>query len=124
MHERQGGLHVRVGQVRVELPQLMRGEHSLVDERATRQRREVDVDFVLGALAQHEGQSLEVHALGGGLTTGHEELTEPRHDTARGRAEGCRIGRDEAPAQHAQAFLAGDGLDARHRSGLGIIVAR
>ena len=64
VHQRQRRLDALVGQVGEELGELRRGEHALVDERAARQRREVDRlrrrgDLVLAALAGDEQLAVE-----------------------------------------------------------------
>ena len=106
VHEGERRLEARVGQVGVERLELARREHALVDDRASGQRREVDAELVLDALAQREDATVEletglVSALGG-----HEQLPEGRHDTARRRTDAGRIDRDLAPAQHDEALLA------------------
>ena len=50
-----------VDQVGEEVVELVGGQHALVGEGARRQRREVDVGLVLGALAQAERQPLQRH---------------------------------------------------------------
>jgi hypothetical protein len=63
---------------------------------------------VLGALADHVGPPLELHARG----AADEQLTEGRHGVARQRAQRRVVGRHLAPAQHVEAL----GLDdLRHR---------
>ena len=52
---RQLGLEALVREVRVERLQLGGGQHALVDDGPGGQRREVDAELVLGALAQPEG---------------------------------------------------------------------
>ena len=62
VHDGERGGDPLVDQVGEELVELVGGEHALVDEGARRQRREVDVGLVLGALAQAERQPLQRHA--------------------------------------------------------------
>ncbi len=45
-----------------ERPQLVGGEHPLVDAGAAGQRREVHVGVLLDALAHHEGHAIEVES--------------------------------------------------------------
>ena len=62
VHQGQLGGEPLVGQVGEERLELPGGEHALVDDRAGRQRREVDLGLVLGALAQAEGDPVELDA--------------------------------------------------------------
>ena len=62
VHERQRRLEALVVEVGVELAQLLRDEHALVDERAGRQRREVHRGLVLHALAGDERSPVEIDA--------------------------------------------------------------
>ena len=72
-------------QVGEELAELRRGQHALVDERAARQRREVDRlvarDLVLAALADDEQLAVELDA-GRAARVVDEELAEAGHDAA------------------------------------------
>ena len=112
MHHGDRGLDPLVDQVGEDLVELVGGEHALVGDRAARQRREVDVGLVLGALAQAEGEPLEAHPEHAAALGGDEQLDERRHAVQRGLAEQRRVGRHLAPAEDAQALLRGDLLDA------------
>ena len=123
MDQGKSGLHVGVRQVGEELSQLVGGEHALVDEGAARQGREVGVGLVLRALAQAEGATFEVHARQPLPRRPHDELSEARHDTARGLPQAGRIGGNVAPRDDVEAFFPRDLLDARlSRSGDIVIV--
>jgi hypothetical protein len=90
-------------------------QHALVDQGPRRQRREVDLDLTLGALAQAEGEPLQLHP---GLPTvgGHEELGEVRHTGARALPDDLGADRHVAPTDDGHALLSGDGLDPRNRA--------
>ncbi len=83
MHERERALHALVAQILVELLELRRGQHALVDQRAAREAREVDgvvdvvgrcLDFVLNPLAHDERMPLQRQIRESVL--GDEHLTE------------------------------------------------
>ena len=82
-----------VGQVGEELVELVGRQHPLVDQGPRGQRREVDVGLLLRALAQAEGLPLQRHAGDARAGAGHEDLDEPRHRAAGGRAEQRRTRR-------------------------------
>ena len=82
VHDRERGGDPLVDQVGEEVVELVGGEHALVGEGARRQRREVDVGLVLGALAQAEREPLQRHAGDAGAGAGDEELAERRHHAA------------------------------------------
>ena len=65
-------------------------EHALVDQGAGRQRREVDAGLVLGALAQAEGEAVEVDAAARLAGGGDEDQLEGRHRAARHASRGSR----------------------------------
>ena len=65
--------HPLIDQVGEEIVELIGREHALVTERARRQRREVQAQLMLGALAQTEGQPVQGDA----------------HDTATGSLDKC-----------------------------------
>ena len=120
VHQRERGLDALVGEVGEELGQLGRGEHALVDEGAARQRREVHLfavdarELVLAALAHHEQLAVELDAgRAGGVVD--EELPEARHHAQRGGADHRGVDRGLAPADHAEALVLHDGVDAGHR---------
>ena len=105
VHERELRREPLVGEVRVERLQLQRRDHALVDEGAGRQRREVDAELVLGALAQPEGLAVELDAgerlpVVTGARRTHEELLEGGHRLAGEGAELRRVDRHLAPAEH------------------------
>ena len=120
MHQRERRLDPLVGEVGEELGQLGRGEHALVDERAARQRREVDVlsvdtrELVLTALADDEQLAVELDA-GGAVRVVDEEVPEARHHAQGGGTDHRRVDRDLAPAEDAEALVLDDGVDPRHR---------
>ena len=124
MHHGERADDALVGQVGVEGLDLGLGEHSLVDDGARRQAREVGapgVGAVLGALAQAEREALQLDAA---LTAppGDEQLAERRHRRARRRADVGLVGVDGelAPAQDRQALLGGERVDrGDRRVGLG-----
>ena len=115
MNERQSRLDPAVVEVEEELRQLTGGEHALVDERAARQRREVDAtvgeaaELVLDALAHDEGPALE--GVVGQAVAGEEGLAEQRLDALGHRADHGVVVGDVAPAEDPQALAAGDLLD-------------
>ena len=101
-----------VGQVGIEVVELVGGEHALVDEGPAGERGEVDLRLVLGPLAQAERQSLQRHPAHAGTGAGDEELAEHRHHAPGGGARGGRgsIGH-LAPAEDREALLGRDLLD-------------
>ena len=105
MHEGQGRLDPLVAQIGEELPELGRGEHALVDDRATRQAREVDAalasggaDLVLDALANDVDPTLE--RVVGQPVASQEHLAERRLDGPGGGPDHRVVDRDVSPAQH------------------------
>ncbi|EAP99266.1 hypothetical protein JNB_03820 [Janibacter sp. HTCC2649] len=66
----------QVGEERLELTGR---QHALVDDGAGRQGREVDLDLALGALAQAEGETVELDPRDTAIGSGDEELAEDRH---------------------------------------------
>ena len=119
MHEREGALEPRVGQVGEERLELGGGEHALVDEGPGRERGEVGGGGVLGALAQPEDPAVEVEPGEPALLLGDVQLGERRHRRT-GRRPDQRLGdRQVAPPEHAQALAGGDLLDGRAGLGLG-----
>ena len=115
VHERERGDHALVGEVRVERLDLRLGQHALVDDRARRERGEVDVGGVLGALAQAERAPLQVQA-GLARHTRDEQLAERGHDASRGGAQvrAVGVGGQLAPPQHPQALLGRKRVDLGH----------
>ncbi len=122
VHEREGRLVALVGEVGEEPGELTGGEHALVDQRAARQRREVDVDLVLGPLAEAERHPLERESAHATALGGHDELTHGGHDAARGGADAGRVDREVAPRQHGEPLLDGDRLDRLDRRGAALVV--
>jgi hypothetical protein len=112
VHDRHRGGQPLVGQVGEERVELLGREHALVDDRARRQRREVDVGLPLGALAQAERHPLQGHADQPTGRTGDEELAEARHRAARGVTQQVGVDRQVPPADDPQLLLGGDLLDA------------
>ena len=99
VHQRELGLEPAVGQVGEERLELPGGEHALVDEGATRQRREVDLGLALGPLAQAEGQPVQAEPDHPADGRGHEQLAEERHAVAGGLADELGGDRHVAPAE-------------------------
>ena len=120
VHDRQRRGDPLVGQVGEEVVELVGGQHPLVDEGARGERREVDVGLLLGPLAQAERLPLQRHPGDPRAGPGHEDLHERRHRAAGGRAEHVGLHGHLAPAQHLQALLGGDLLEAL--AGLGHVV--
>ncbi len=114
MHQADGADDPLVGEVEEEPLDLRLGEHSLVDDRARRQAREVDVllgQFALGAFADAERRSFEVE-------TGHlvalrseEDLREVRHGRRGRRAHVVGVHGQLPPPEHTHALFGGDALD-------------
>ena len=124
VHDHQRRREALVTEVGEELVELARGEHSLVHKGSRRQRREVDVGGVLGALAQAEGHPVEGQ-LGAAVARGHHEQLHAREAGPGGPAEDLGPGRDDPPAEDVQALLVGDGL--HHALGLelcGVVVGQ
>ena len=113
MHQRELRREAAVGQVGEERLELPSGEHALVDQRPRRQRREVDLGLVLGALAQAVGQPVQADAHPAAGRGGDEHLAEERHAVARHLAHDVGVDGDVAPPEDPQSLLGGDGLDAR-----------
>ena len=63
MHERERGLEPLVDEIGIEVGELSRDEHALVDERASGQRREVRAGLVFDALAGDERPAIEGDAV-------------------------------------------------------------
>ena len=102
------GFHARVAQVREELRQMRRHDHALVDQRASRQRRQIEhrvllLQLLFGTTARHEQLAVE-----GGLVDVFEAVHE-HHLDARERAHGLgttgvRVRGHHAPASHLEAL--------------------
>ena len=112
MHDRERRGDPLVDQVGEEVVELVGGEHALVGEGARRQRREVDVGLVLGALAQAERQPLQRHA---GHAAGPCAATKSWLNVGiTPRAvlpSDVGLDRDVAPAEDGEALLVGELLD-------------
>ena len=127
VHERELRGEALVGEVGVERLELQRRDHALVDHRAARQRREVELEFALGALAQAEGQAVEGDALDEGTGRGgrrrlHEQLLHHGHRSAGEGAELVGAHRHLAPAEHLETLCGGEvreaALDRAARGGV------
>ena len=114
VHQRERRLDPLVGEVGEELGELRRGEHALVDERAARQRREVDRrrrravdagDLVLAALAHHEQLAVELDAGGAGRVV-DEQLAEARHHARARSARSSSRRRAPRASRDPQALVA------------------
>ena len=114
--ERDGGFHVGVAQIGVEVGELRGGEHALVDDGARRERGKVDgvlavlrAELAFAALAEEEHDAVELDA--GRAVCSHKNLLEVGHGLAGHLAEAGGIDGDLAPTEDGRAFFAGDGLD-------------
>ena len=120
VHQRQRAGEPLVPQVGVEVGQLIAGEHALVDERVTRERREVHTgfDLVLDPLAEHEGPPLQIESGQRWLAVrgGHDESAELGHRVGGEAAQAAGIGRHGSPPDDAEALVDHDPLDAVRRS--------
>ena len=118
MHQGQGRLEALVAQVVEEVAELRGGEHPLVDQRPTRQRREVHrggavgvEHLVLDPLAHDVGEPVQGDVMAVAVDVGQEQLAERRHGVERGGADARRVDRDGAPPEHLGALLGADLLD-------------
>ena len=114
MHQRDGRGEALVGQIGVDLGQLRGRQHTLVDQRAGRQRREIDARLETCPAAQREDQPVEIDAAGV-FAVADEQQHHVRHDAQRDRAERLGAHRHLTPAVYLEAFLEGDLLDRDHR---------
>ncbi len=108
VHDTQRAGQPLILKIQVERPQLGRGEHALVDQGLAGKTWEVHgltagavlpggalgAQFVLGALADHEGAPFQVHAGG----AADEHLAQRRHGVAGQGAQRGIVGRDIPPA--------------------------
>jgi hypothetical protein len=137
VHDRDGTHTALVTQIRKELRQLHRGEHALVGDGATRQRREVDAGAcffavgycMTGTFTQRVNPSVQVDAADSvavELGRRDEQLRHVRHAAQSGIANlgAVRIHRDLAPAQDDQPLIDGERFDALTRSVTGQQVPR
>jgi len=111
-----------VRQVGEERLDLRRRQHPLVDDGARGERGEVDVDFVLGPLAQAEGHPVEGQA-GLARLPGDEQLGQVGQRLAGALAAGGLLDRDIAPAEDRQPLVGGQVGDPRAGRGafIGIV---
>ena len=114
VHQRQRAFEPLVTEVGEEDRQLRSGEHALVEQRATAERREVrlllDRQFVLDAFTGNEHLAIEIDA-GGADGVADEQLSADRHDRLGTGAKALRVDRHVAPAEHGQALIGDDRLD-------------
>ena len=116
VHQRETRRETLVGEVRIERFELESRDHALVDEGARTQRREVRLELPLGPLAQPERLAVERDALhraiGRRACTRQEQLLEERHRLAGERAQAVGTHGHDAPAEHLEALVCGEGGDA------------
>ena len=114
MHQRQRALDALVAEVGKELGELRCGEHALVDERPTAERREVGAllvrQLVLDALAGHEQAAVEGDPTRP-VRVGHEQLLEARHHCTSARAKAVRTDRHVAPPDGDETLVGDDRFD-------------
>ena len=124
MEHAQGARAQRVAQVVGEVePELLRGEHALIDERAARQAREIKelvvvepelFDFFLEPLANDVKLPLELVGIGDrGAAADEERATSPARP-AGALAQRAAVGLDAPPAEELLAFLGHDPLEVIH----------
>ncbi len=116
VHERDGALHIGIGQVAEVVPDLLGDEHALVDEGARGEGRDVEVvegarelaaDLRLDALPNDVELPLQgVAGQAGGR--GDEDLLDPRLQVLRELADDLRVDGHVAPAQQRQPLLLDD----------------
>ena len=103
VHEAERRLEPVVPQVAVEVLDLARCEHALVDDDAGRERREVRVGRVLDPLAGRVDVTFE--GVAGESVLGDEHLTERGEHFSGARTRHVGADRDLAPAEDAEAFV-------------------
>ncbi len=115
--QRQRGSHALVGKVGIELADLVREQHALVDDRAVRERGDVELariaeperpDGMAGGLAHDVELALEGVAVEAAAARADEHLPDDRHRAASCVAKRRVAGRDVAPAEQ-DLVLVGDG---------------
>ena len=122
VHQRKRGRVAGVGQVRVELLKLGRGQHPLVHDRRRRQAREVRAGLGLGLLSQAERPPVECQSpLAAGPAD--EQLRQVRQHRPGALAAAVPVMRNVPPAEHGQVLPRGDALDGRHRLRPGAAIA-
>ena len=103
------GVHRGVGQIGVELLQLLRGQHPLVNDRLVGKTGDVEVltprqlrpeNRVLGKLADHVQLPLERQIIRDPFAAADEDLPHDGFRRLSGGAERSIVGRHGAPAQH------------------------
>ena len=126
VHHRQRRHHRLVGEVEIELADLVREQHALVDDRARRHRRDVELlavaqaqrlDRVAGALADHVELALQRILVEIAHAAADEHLADHRLDLLRALGQPAVVGGHVAPAQQHLAFRDDRALDfllARH----------
>jgi len=122
VHERERGVEPVIREVGEEWLELWSREHALVDDRAWRQRSEVDLDLAFDALARAEGEALELDATDRRIDRRDEELPEARHHRARARAGEVGHGREFTPPEQLKLLLGDDALDCRYGGAGGEVV--
>ena len=114
VHERERGLEPVVDEVGIEVGELAGDEHALVDERASRQRREVGADLVLDALARRRTSGDRARCpRSGSPVAGQEQLLERRLGVTRHLSDHRVVVRHVPPAEDGQVLAGGDLLDGR-----------
>ena len=117
MHQRHRRHGQRVLQVAVEAAHIVRQQQALIDNRARRQRRHVELidrrklvllgqrrQRVLRLLADGQQLAFEMIGIAGVRTGGDDRLADQRHAVQNGLAQSGGIGRHVAPAQQRLTF--------------------
>ena len=107
----------RISQVGIELVELHRGEHSLVDHHAGREGGEVALRGVLDAATGREDGPLEVEAYALAARVGEEDLHEVRPDRLGGGADEAVGHGHLTGAEQAQPLLRGDAPEGLEHGG-------
>ena len=107
VHQRERRAVPGVGQVRVERPELPRGQHPLVHDGPGGQAGEVHPGLVFGPLAQAERHPLQFHAVLA-LSPCDEHLEHVGQHRPRAVAAGGDVERDLAPAKDGQPLRGGE----------------
>ena len=118
---RDRGLHARIGEVRVELHQVLRHDHALVDDGARRQRRDIErrvglLEDFLGPPARHVELAVEGRLVDIGARI-HENLFDVRQRLERLVPAGARV--DVHHAEPRDLHLFPLDLDVEHAARLG-----
>ena len=108
MHQCKCRVHALIRKIREELLKLWRREHSLVHNRACRQRREVRAhrasEFMFNALASDENLAVKINACSTCRVI-EEELTHSWHHGTSRCTQAIRIHRHIAPTQWTQTLF-------------------